>query len=99
MNINANEALGLMIVIVVLLMLLLLGAAKRRKHRGNFNLVVIYYCKVTGNQFVTAVNSLDLAQVYANTLNLTCISAPMLVNQYGQTTHVLEAGVWSPVCQ
>jgi hypothetical protein len=93
-----GEVFGIFIVLVIMFVLACLGAPKR-KHKGSFNLVVIYYCKTTGNQFVTAVSSIDLAQVYVNTLNLSTISSPMLVNRKGQTTHVLEAGVWSPVSQ
>lgn len=91
-----GEFIGLMSIIVVLFVLYCLGASKR-KHKQKYSLAVIYYCVNTGNRFVTVVESVDLAQIYANTLNLSTISAPMIINRHGATTHVLEAGVWSPV--
>lgn len=93
-----NEVFGLMLVVFVLLILLMFSSTKR-KHKQKYCIAVVFYCKRTGNKFVTAVNSLDIAQVYANTLNLSAISAPMLINRNGYTTHTLEGGVWSPVSQ
>lgn len=96
-----NEFIGLAVIFIVFFVLSYFGVSvkPRLKHKQKYSMAVIYYCVNTGNRFVTVVESIDLAQIYANTLNLSTISAPMIINRYGATTHVLEAGVWSPVSQ
>lgn len=91
---SSVEIIGGAFTIVVLLVLLHLG--KRRKHGKSYPMCVVLWCRRTGNQFVTPVRSVDCAQVYVNTLNITNVSNPHITKD-GEVTHVLEDGVWSPV--